>query len=278
MGATVMDEGTSMAGLLWPISGHHTTQRFAGQHPFEPALFLSTDAVGPRRARSRPFEGSVPFAHLHGAIDISCPIGTKIIAPEAGRIVAASTYVSTGEHFMMLQIKPGTILFFTHLSDFIAKVGTRVERGDAIARSGNSGMSTGPHLHWEVRVTTRPDPDFRLSGRWFKWNPRRLRLGRDLAGLRAIVPPDGQGQVPGEPAQPVGEGPEPFVEAPEPSGLPPDPLGGPPEPLGEPVEPVEIETDPDPEEEFPEDDEPDTFGDGATILDPPQFVVDPATI
>ena len=179
-----------MAGLLRPVSGHRTTQGFAGQHRFEPAGFVARDSVGPRRARRRAFLNSVAFAHLHGAIDIKCPVGTQIIAPEAGRIVAASTYDRTGERYLMLEIRPGTILFFTHLSSFSADIGEHVVRGQEIARSGNSGMSTGPHLHWEVRVTTRANPDFRRSGRWFKWNPRRLRVGHDLAGLRAIVPID----------------------------------------------------------------------------------------
>lgn len=255
-----------MAGLLWPIEGHHTTQRFAGEHPFEPALFLATDGVGPRRARKKQFPNSVSVTHLHGAIDIGCRVGTKIFAPEAGTIVAADTYKSTGEHFMMLEIRPGTILFFTHLDDFKAKVGRHVKRGQLIALSGNSGMSTGPHLHWEVRVTTDPKADPLGSGRWFKWNPRRLRVGGDLAGLLAIVP---LGAEP-EPVDDVADQPEmaagPIEEAPAPLGEQEDPLGGPPEDLGAPVAPVEVATDPDPDEPS-SDDQDVTFGDEAALLD-----------
>ena len=223
-----------MAGLQWPISGRQTTQGFAGQNAFEPAGFLANDVTGPRRARTRQFPNSAAFAHLHGAIDIGCPIGTQVVAPEAGEIVAAGTYASTGEHYMMLEVRPGTILFFTHLHTFRAQVGQRVARGAEIARSGNSGMSTGPHLHWEVRVTTRPKPDFRRSGRWFKWNPNRLRVGGDLADLRAIQPPE------------------------------PPPV------------PQEIETDPDPPDELSEDDlqdEGDSIGDAAALLDRPSLVI-----
>lgn len=177
-----------MAGLLWPIQRHRITQGFAGRHPYESAGFLATDPVGPRRARRRAFPNGVPFAHLHGAIDIGCPVGTPILAPEAGTIVVTDRYDETRERYLMLEIRPGTILFFTHLRSFTAREGAAVARGDEIARSGNSGMTTGPHLHWEVRVTRNPKPRFERSGRWFKLNPRRLRVGRDLAGLRAIVP------------------------------------------------------------------------------------------
>jgi murein DD-endopeptidase MepM/ murein hydrolase activator NlpD len=260
----------TMAGLLWPIDGHHTTQRFAGEHPFEPRLFLATDAIGPRRARSKPFPHGVPFPHLHGAIDIGCPIGTKVFAPEAGKIVAADTYKSTGEHFMMLEIKPGTILFFTHLDEFKAKVGRHVKRGQVIARSGNSGMSTGPHLHWEVRITTNPDANAARSGHWFKWNPRRLRVGGDLAGLLAIVPPGAAPHDPPDPADPEPEEPEiasgPIEEAPAPADAIEDPLGGPVESAAVSIDPPAVDTDPDEGDEPPDDDD-DAFGDAAALLD-----------
>src|SRR5947207_10972865 len=108
-----------MAGLLWPVSGHPTTQGFTGTVKYEPLGYLRSDEVGPRYARRTEFAAGLVQGHLHGAIDIGCPIGTPVLAPEAGRIVAASTYPSTGERFMMLAIRPGTILFFTHLSTYV---------------------------------------------------------------------------------------------------------------------------------------------------------------
>jgi murein DD-endopeptidase MepM/ murein hydrolase activator NlpD len=269
-----------MAGLLWPIRDHHTTQRFAGEHPFEPTLFLVRDAIGPRRARSRPFPNGVSYAHVHGAIDISCPIGTKVFAPEAGRVVVADTYKSTGEHYVMLQIKPGTILFFTHLDEFKVRVGRHVERGQVIARSGNTGMSTGPHLHWEVRITTNAGADFQRSWRWFKWNPRRLRVGGDLAGLRAIVPPGVYPEEPLEQPEPADEppeiSPEPITEAAEPIGEAEDPLAGGPEALGDVANPVDTATDPDPDDPpEPGDEAVDSFGDFAATLDGPVSVAQP---
>lgn len=177
-----------MTGLLRPIAGHQVTQEFDGDHHFEPAGSLGSDAVGPRRARRKPFHGGVARAHLHGGVDIKCDPGTTIRAPERGKVVATGRYKETGEKYLMLQIRRGTVLFFTHLSAHIAHEKDRVERGDPIALSGNTGMSTGPHLHWEVRVTRRKHPKPRASGRWFKLDPRRLQVNGDLAGLPAIRP------------------------------------------------------------------------------------------
>jgi murein DD-endopeptidase MepM/ murein hydrolase activator NlpD len=200
-----IDWSAEMA-LLLPTPGTNITQAFDGSHPFEAAGFLQSDAGGARRARRSQFAGGSPCAHLHGAIDFGCRIGTPVLAPEAGKIVLSGVYPSTGENYMMLQIRPGTILFFTHLSGFIAAVGRTVNRGAAIAWSGNSGKSTGPHLHYEVRIAANPAANFRLSGRWFKWNPMRLSGHGDLAGLPAIQPlgaepPAGVGPVSDEPAE-----------------------------------------------------------------------------
>jgi len=248
-----------MAGLLWPIEGHAITQFFDGNNPFEPPGFVLRDPTRPRLVRRTAFPGGVAQEHLHGAIDIGCPIGTPILAPEGGRIVAAGTYLSTGEHYMMLEIKRGTILFFTHLKSFTVPVGHAVARGQEIGRTGNSGMSTGPHLHWEVRVTGSPNPDFRLSGRWFKWNPNRLRVGGNLAELGAIQPI-------GAPLAPAPVAPAPVA----PPVVPP------------PVAPAAPDPDPDPDAgmgasategidglEGPDDPtaEPDTVGDDAALRD-----------
>lgn len=177
-----------MPGLLRPIIGHDVTQGFAGHHEFEAAGFLTRDQSGPRRGRSRNFQDSTPVAHLHGAVDIKCPPGTPVLAPERGTIVKRGRYTSTGEKYLMLQIRPGTILFFTHLRRRLVHVGDTVMRGQQIALTGNTGMTTGPHLHWEVRITKRANPKPERSGRWFKWNPQRLQTGGNLMNLRAIRP------------------------------------------------------------------------------------------
>lgn len=177
-----------MSGILWPVApGLRVTQRFGiPAHPWEPPMYLQRDAGGPRRCKPISFAGARKYPDVHPAIDIGCPIGTPILAVEDGKVVAAGVYSSTGEKYVMVRFhrdeKRQTIFFATHLSRVVCEVGERVTRGQKVALSGNSGMSTGPHLHFEIRVGSS-DLDAWTSGgsQWFRYNPERLRVGGDMA-------------------------------------------------------------------------------------------------
>jgi len=259
-----------MPGLLWPIDGFSTSQRFMGRDSREPTLFVARDAVGGRRARFAKFGDAQQLEHVHGAIDISCDLKTKVFAPESGKIVFADRYLN-GENVIKLQIQPGTILFFTHLfvgdlERFRRKKGRHVRRGQVIALTGNSGppgMTTGPHLHWEVRISTKPDAKVGRSGNWFKWNPRRLKVGGDLAGLRAILPLDNLL----EPEVDEDEELEFATKEVEETMGPRDELAGPEEDLGAAPFAGTFDAEPDPADDAPDDDGEDEFGDFAVVPD-----------
>ncbi len=116
----------------------------------------------------------------HYGMDFGLPEGTPLIAPFDGKVVwtgndGASGYYAPAKVWangpaliMDIQRADGLVSRFAHLSGFAANVGDSVRAGDLIAYSGNSGFSTGPHLHWELRWDRRLG-----SGRWI--NPRDLR-------------------------------------------------------------------------------------------------------
>lgn len=91
----------------------------------------------------------------HEGIDISAPHGTPIFAAAKGRVVEAGTFAGYGQ---MVEIDHGYGLTtrYGHASRLLARVGQQVERGDVIALVGRTGIATGPHLHYEVRVDGRP--------------------------------------------------------------------------------------------------------------------------
>ncbi|RLB06930.1 MAG: peptidase M23 [Deltaproteobacteria bacterium] len=102
--------------------------------------------------RIDPFTGLRQF---HEGIDIANRIGTPIIAPADG--VVSRVYKEFGLG-LMLEIKHGygIVTRYGHLSKVYVKVGRKVKRGERIAAIGNTGRSTGPHLHYEVRLNGVP--------------------------------------------------------------------------------------------------------------------------
>lgn len=91
---------------------------------------------------------------LHGknGIDLGCPVGTTIVAAASGRVIAARMGWNGGYGNMIIISHPnGTQTLYGHLSNISVSEGQNVDDGDVIGATGNSGRSTGPHLHFEVR-------------------------------------------------------------------------------------------------------------------------------
>ena len=106
------------------LTSHFTRQRF---HPL--------------LQRSRPHEG----------IDVTAEMGAPIVAPAAGIVVATGTRSGYG---LVVEIDHGNgiVTRYAHCSRILVRNGQRVTRGMPIAAVGSTGLSTGPHLHYEIRV------------------------------------------------------------------------------------------------------------------------------
>lgn len=88
---------------------------------------------------------------LHTGIDIGCSTGTKIVAANFGKVIKAGWNNSYG-NMVMVDHGGGIVTLYAHLSSISVATGNSVERGQTLAKSGSTGMSTGPHLHFEVRI------------------------------------------------------------------------------------------------------------------------------
>lgn len=109
---------------------------------------------------SSPFghRTSVGKAHSHNGTDFAVPVGTPVQAPQAGVIKAAGNNNGAEGVFVILDAG-GTVHKFFHLSKINVSTGDKVNAGDVVGLSGNTGYSTGPHLHWEKHVAGAPvDP------------------------------------------------------------------------------------------------------------------------
>ncbi|HXI12839.1 MAG TPA: M23 family metallopeptidase [Thermoanaerobaculia bacterium] len=131
-------------------------RRFAEQSQ----VFSSTPSIAPVRGiltdgfggRSDPFTGE---PGNHNAIDISSANGQQIRSPADG-VVAKAEWANGYGNVVFVSHGNGFSTRFGHLSGFNVKPGQRVKRGDVIGFVGSTGRSTGPHLHYEVRLNNNP--------------------------------------------------------------------------------------------------------------------------
>eukprot|EP00741_Cyanophora_paradoxa_P025210 tig00000350_g24335.t1 len=90
------------------------------------------------------------WGRMHEGVDVAAPVGTPIHATQAGVVRRAGWFGAYGYLVEILHMN-GFISRYGHVSEMFVKEGQRVERGDKIAAVGNTGRSTGPHLHFELR-------------------------------------------------------------------------------------------------------------------------------
>lgn len=97
--------------------------------------------------RIHPVTGVKKF---HNGIDIAAPTGTHVLAPASGKVINRY-YNSTGGNQLIIKHDNGFQTGYAHLHKIHVSVGDRVEQGELIAEVGNTGASTGAHLHLTMR-------------------------------------------------------------------------------------------------------------------------------
>ncbi|MBM3469747.1 MAG: M23 family metallopeptidase [Armatimonadetes bacterium] len=95
---------------------------------------------------------------FHGGVDIKAPQGTPVRSAGRGIVRLAEPLPLSG-HAVLVDHGLGVVTSYLHMSEIGARVGQRVARGEVLGRVGSTGLSTGPHLHWGLRVNgTKVDP------------------------------------------------------------------------------------------------------------------------
>jgi len=116
---------------IWPVLGH------------------ITDAFG---ERLDPFSGEGAF---HTGVDVGADYGAPVYATADGIVLDAGQHTGYGR-VVIIDHGFGITTWYAHLSAYAVVPGTRVKRGEVIGYTGISGRSTGPHVHYEVRVNNAP--------------------------------------------------------------------------------------------------------------------------
>ncbi len=135
--AAAAARGGGNGHFVWPESGPITQGFGCTTYPFE------------------PWDANCATHHFHSGIDIGAPWGTTVAAGDAG---IAYTYVSSygyGNHVIIVHGN-GWVSIYGHLASFAVGNGQAVGRGQTIGYEGSTGNSTGPHLHFEIRLNDVP--------------------------------------------------------------------------------------------------------------------------
>lgn len=130
-----------------------------------PAPTAAPDAADEPAAQSarfaRPGRGRLTsgygrrWGRLHAGIDLAAGMGSPIRAAATGVVLSAGAESGYGRVVRIVHAD-GTVTVYAHMSADLVSAGQRVQAGDLVGREGNTGRSTGPHLHFEVRVNGTP--------------------------------------------------------------------------------------------------------------------------
>jgi murein DD-endopeptidase len=150
--------------------------------PFDRQPFVGEYRVtsGYNKGRRHPVTGRIA---PHRGTDFSMPVGTPIVAPANGTVIEVDSHPLAGK-FVVIEHSQGYATRYLHLKQALVRVGQSVQRGEQIALSGNSGLTTSPHLHYELHVDGRAVDAMRAE------LPRSEPLvGEDLEEFQRIAQP-----------------------------------------------------------------------------------------
>ncbi|ELS00207.1 M23 family metallopeptidase [Gloeocapsa sp. PCC 73106] len=154
-----------------PVS---TIKATAANLDFSFPLTVAGDITSPFGWRLDPFTG-VP--HLHEGVDFAVPIGTPVLAVANGEVAIAGNLNGYGLTVFLRHAQDTKESRYAHLSQIFVKSGEQIKKGTVIGLAGNTGLSTGPHLHFEWRELAQ--------GTWIPTDPATLLLQARVKMLKA---------------------------------------------------------------------------------------------
>src|SRR5215468_2839518 len=144
--------GATMTGISLGLTSNVTTADWARANSAPNLWPVEGPVTGSFGERIDPFNGEGAF---HSGIDIGSSMGQSVIAP-AGGVVLFADFMGGYGRAVIVDHGHGITTRYGHLKSFAVFPGQHIHRGDTIGYVGDSGRSTGPHLHYEVRINDVP--------------------------------------------------------------------------------------------------------------------------
>ena len=144
----MIKRANSLAASFAEVSGTlaHNTEKMARI----PSIMPTAGWLSSNFSLSR-FHPILHYARPHEGIDVSAPMGAPIVAP-AGGTVRLVTWETGYGNVLEIDHGDGIVTKYAHCSRIVVKLGQKVKRGQIIANVGSTGLSTGPHVHYEIHV------------------------------------------------------------------------------------------------------------------------------
>lgn len=148
---------SNSVGQIAMSAGHSTKYRFIWP---EPQAQISQPFGPSQLVLEPPYAG---YPHFHTGIDLVEPFGSPVYAADDGIVALVGTSTSGYGNYVVIAHSGGLDTLYGHLSAALVKVGQTVNQGQPVGLEGSTGNSTGPHLHFELRINQRPiDPTLYL--------------------------------------------------------------------------------------------------------------------
>ena len=146
-------EGQNPLGAISTSANHSKTYRFMWPMPGA----AISQGFGPTQLWFEPAFGG--FAHFHTGIDLVLPEGSPVQAADDGVVILVGSGPYGYGNYVVLQHQGGLTTLYGHLNRALVKMGDAVQQGQPIGLEGSTGNSTGPHMHFELRINSQPvDP------------------------------------------------------------------------------------------------------------------------
>ena len=181
------EHGSPVELLRWQYGGRPMFFRASGESAKKGLMRTPVDGAHETSGFGMRLHPILGYSRLHQGTDFGAASGSPIMAAAAGKVTFAGWHGGHGNYVQVLH-RPGLMTAYGHMSRFAVKPGATVAQGQVIGFVGSTGLSTGPHLHYEVWVNQKPvDPtNIKFTGGTTLSGGELSRFTSELARMRAL--------------------------------------------------------------------------------------------